>query len=233
MKNKKQKILILSFSAVISLCALLITIFCVQNNIPLLFDFSEKIIAKGSKAWLGILIIAPTIFAILHFAIKNDLAEFVFKILFLISVYEIMLTFIYLLFGTRFDVGQLPDIPLTCFIFIPLSVAIIAVGAKLKSAPFKSKLAVQFKCTKETEFIWKQTHFFASRVYLFAGLILIICSSIFSMFYLCYIMLIIFLTTIIICNIIIYHYSKSIYKKYISLKTKHDKLNNKTNSPSK
>lgn len=228
--SKKQKIIFFSFVFILSLAFLLLTIFLVPNTIPLLFDISEKIVITGSKYFLLIIIILLMTFAILCITLKNDSAIFIVKLLYLVSNYELMIIFIYLLTGTNFEVGQTPDISLTFFTFLPLSIIIMAFGAKLKTAPYNSKLGIQFKCTKETEFIWKQTHFFASRVYLVLGLILLIISAIFAFFNLSIIVFAIFAVALLICNIIIYNYSHSIYKKYASMKEKHDKITNKENN---
>ena len=222
--SKKNTILSLCFGTIICLLGLLLWIFCVPNILPLLFDINENVFLLGSKWWLMILTILPIVFCLVMCFAKNKNAQFVFKLLFIFSVYEIFIVLISTIVGTIPNIGETPEISLTCYLFLPLSVLMTIFGLKLKHLPYKSKIGIRFKCTRETEFIWTQTHFYAQKVFFFAGILLFLVSVVFSFFHLSIIVFAIFVVTIIVCEVIVYCYSHSIYKKYLSLKTKHDML---------
>lgn len=222
--NKSQKIFIGVFGAVVAVLGLILTIFCVPNMIPVLYDTSEKVLLTASKWWLVLLLILPIVFASLCICVKNKNAQSIFKDLFLISIYEMMLCFVCLLSSKNLAVGDTADVSLTCFIFLPLSLLMMMIAGTLKNLPYKSKFGIKFKCSSETEFIWKQTHFFAHKAFLLTGLILLVASAIFSFFHLTLVVLGIFVVAILVCFIVIFGYSNSIYKKYLEMKAKRDKI---------
>ncbi len=225
----KNKAITLTFGIICTLACLLLLIFCVPESIPLAVDINEKIAICGSKYFLIILIILPLAFSILAVTLKSNQLTFIFKMLLVTFIYENVLVFIYLLTGTSFEIGGILEIPLSCFIFLPLSAIIMVSGIKLKNQPFDSKFGIRFKCTRETEFIWKQTHFFAKNVFFAGGFILFLISAIFSFFHLAYILLILFIILILVLYFVVYGYSRSMCNKYKSMKAKKDKIDAQVN----
>lgn len=227
-KPTKKDIITLLVSLAVSLASVLLLIFSVRAKIPLLFDINESITYLGSKYFILPLAILPLIFSIIFMCMKKNSIEkdMIFILIFLL-IYENFITLTYLLVGTSFDAGSKIEIPLSCFIFFPLSLLLLSFGAKIKNLPYKSTLGIKNKYTTEVEFIWIQTHFFASRVLMMTGLILTFISLIFSFFHLGIVMLAIFIVAIIVAFAVIYSDSKKMYKKYSEMKAKQDKLNSK------
>lgn len=233
MDNKKKNIAVLIVGLVITQVCFLLVQFCVNNTIPLLFDFYENVTYFGSKLWLTPLVVLPEFAAVFYSLSQKSSTRYLFLSLFVLFTYENVMVLICLLAGTNFDVGQKMEIPLTCFIFIPLALFVLISGIKLRNLPYKSKLGVPFRCARETEFIWKQSHFFAGRVVSVTGLLLLIISIVMSFFHFFVITLAVFVVAIVANLIVVYCYTHSIYKKYISLKQKSDALAQKTAEPSK
>lgn len=226
---KKNQIVLLIIGILVTMLSILLWIFCVPNSFPLLYDWSEKVIYSGSKWWLFIITLFPLLFAILGVTFKGQNIQFIFKMIYVLSIYEIFLILISLLTGTIPGVGMKSEIPLTCYLFLPISVIIMVLGIKLKTIPYDSKMGIRFKCTRETEFIWKQTHFFARKVLFPTGFLLFIISAVLSFFHFALVVFMIYIIAILTSIIIIYCYSLSIYKKYMSMKTKLEGLEkNKT-----
>ena len=226
---KLKNLITLIIIAMINLVGgILLTVFVLPNNIPFLFDHSEKIVNFCPKWIMLIPCILPTIFVVLSLATKNNKVKFFMNMLFILAFYENFLFFTYYSLGTNLNVGQLSEIPISVSIFMPISVIMIVCSIKLKNQPYLSKPAINFKVTRETEFIWKQTHYYAKDVYLITGLILFFISVIFSFVRFPIIEFILFVIAIFVSTLLIYLNSKSLYNKYIEMKTKQDNLKNKT-----
>jgi len=227
--TKKSKILFILLSIINLLTTSLITIFALPNKIPVCYNIYEKITFCSSKWLMLISSILPTLFIIFIFFIKNNKVKFIFKALFVLSIFENVLFFSYFLIETNFDIGTLCKIPASVSIFMPISIICLIFSLKIKNLPYKSKFGINFKVTRETEFIWKQTHFYSQNVLFCSSIIMFITSIIFSLFRNILIEFVIFFIIILISLLIIYLHSKSIYNKYIEMKTKKENLDNKKN----
>ena len=223
----KQNILFLIIAILnFAICALL-TLTIVPGQIPLHFDFHEKIDALGSKWWLSANIALPLIFAILAMIFhKKEYLSFFLKAFFVFILYENMLCYSYLVLATDLSIGTLCEVPLAASVFMPLSVFIAVIAIKIKTVPYKSRfVGVRTKYTKTDEFIWKQTHFFARDVFFATGVILFFVCVPFMFVRLAYIPLSLFIAAIVADIIIINNQSKKMYNKFVAMKARQDKVN--------
>ena len=222
--KRKNKILIIFLAILNLILTSYLLVFIIPNEVPFLVDTNEKFVSFISKWFLLAFCFLPVIFALLAMLLKNKKCSFLFLILFVLSIYENFLYFSYFSLEKSIVVGNLSAIPISISIFMPTSVIIVILAIKLKNAPFLSKPALNFKTAKTTEFIWKQTHFYARDLYFFMGIIMFFISIIFAIFRYPLIEFAIFVLLIIAFTLKIYFYSKSIYKKYAEMKAKKEKL---------
>lgn len=229
MKNKMKIGLILlgliNFATCLSLLILV-----VPSTIPATITFSEKISSNASKWILIIPTVAPIIIATLALIFnKNAKVKFSLITLFVLSLYESIIFFTYFSTSQSMNIGALHEVPISLSVFLPLSFIFLILSFKLKDATYKSKPAINFKCTRETEFIWKQTHFFARDAYAATSVLFVLTSIVFAFVRIAWVELIIFVVGIIVSTIIVYAHSKSLYNKYMEMKNRRDNLkqNNK------
>ena len=216
--NKKEIITLISLGIVNFFACLLLTIFALPNQIPVSYDIYEKVTSLSTK-WIMILSsIIPLFFIFGFIFIKNNKVKYTCKILFYLAIYENVLFFIYFSVSNNIYVGAPCEIPLSGVIFMPIAVIITILSPKLKNAPYLSKPAFNFKSTRATEFIWKQTHFFAQKLYFGMGVLLYLISAVFLFIPFCIIETLIFFVIILVFTIIIYNYSYSLFDKYVDLK---------------
>lgn len=222
MKKIKDNIGILALSAINLIVGTLLIIFAFPKSIPTLFDFNENIIYMGSK-WLMILsLVIPTTFCMLAIFLKNSKLKKFFKALVALSFYENMLIFTCLSLKDSFSIGEIAEVPLSTFLFLPLSVLMMIYGLKIKHITYKSRFGIRTKATLETEFIWKQTHFYARDVIFATGFILFILSVISSFFHYFYIMIPIFAIAILIDFIMVLKQANGMHKKYLTMKKRQE-----------
>lgn len=222
MKNKINiKLLFLAICNTL-VCSMLI-IFKTPSLVPTLFSLNQNVICLSTKWLLFLCVIIPTIFYILSEVLKkHPRLNFLFKMLFVLGIYENMLIFICTSLTPAFYIGDKSPIPLSLVWFLPLAVIFSILGIKIKTIPYKSRLGVNVKYTTATEFLWKQAHIFARDIMCATGFVLCILSIVFSFFNLLLIELIIFLCLIILDYILVVWYAKAPYKKYIKMKGKKD-----------
>lgn len=226
MKNKNFNLKLLIAVALNFFVCFFLTILILPNQIPIVFNFNEKIVAVGSKWLMFLSAIVPTIVGIIALKIKNHVnLKFWLVVLFAFFVYQNMLAFIYLSLSNNLAIGNVCEVPFSVSIFMPLSVVIIVYGAKIKRASFKSNWAINLKSMQKTEFIWLQSHLFASHAVMLSGLILFICSIIFVFVRLWWILLIVLAVIVIICLLTINSYTLSLVKKYEDMERRKDKVN--------
>ncbi len=226
----KQNIMFLSLAILnLGLC-LFLTITIVPDQIATSVDFNEKIIELGSKWLLSINIFLPLVLSILILILhKNESLSFFFKSLIVLMLYENMLTYCYVCLETNFEIGTLCQIPLAASVFMPISVLIAVLSFKIKHVPYKSKfVGIRTKYTRADEFIWKHTHFVAKDVFFATGVILFLINIVFLFVRLAYIPLAIFVVAITVDIVIITHQSRLMYKKFIDMKKRQEKMENKS-----
>lgn len=222
MKKIRDNIGILLLSAINLVVGILLIIFAFPNNIPTLFNFNEKIVCMGSK-WLMILsLVIPTTFCLLAIFLQNSKIKKLFKALVVLSFYENMLIFTCFSLKDGFSIGELAEVPLSTFLFIPLSVLMMIYGLKIKHITYKSRFGIRTKATIETEFIWKQTHFYARNVIFATGFLLFVMSVISSFFHYFFIMIPIFAIAILIDFILIKKQADGMHKKYLTMKKRQE-----------
>lgn len=221
----KNKIILLTLGIVSFAVYLTLLILKVPNEVPFLYDINEKIAVVITKWILISPAILPLIFAgFASIFSKKPKLKFGFIIAFVFVLFENVIFLTYFILAKSLEIGVVCEIPLSIALFIPLAFILMLLSIKLKNAPYLSRPAIRFKCTKETEFIWTQTHIFARDVYFLMSFVLFIVSIIFSFFRLYLIELGIFVFAILLCTLIVYLYSKSLYKKYIEMKTRKENL---------
>ncbi len=222
----KNKIIFISLGIINFAVYLSLLITMIPNQIPILFNFNEEVSLLTTKWVLILSVIIPLLLAIaICLTNKMPKLSFFLKILFVFCLYENCLSRTHLCLTDIIVVGMPCELPISLITFLPLAFIMMVLSIKLKNVPYLSRPAINFKCTRETEFIWKQTHFFARDVYFFTSFLLIIVSIVFSFFKLSIYELGIFVFALIISTIIVYIHSKSIYKTYKEMKDRQDKLN--------
>ena len=203
-----------------------LTIFALPDNIPTVINFNQTISKLGSKWIMFLCAIIPTIVGAVILAIKNRDLKFWLTILFGFFIYQNLLSFIYLSLSNKIEISNLIEIPFSIFIFLPLSIILLIYGAKIKRAPYKSCWSINFKSMQKTEFIWIQSHMYASRVVMLESLILFILSIIFAFLNPWWIIIIAFTLAIIIGLILISTYTNSLVKKYEDMEKRKTRIDN-------
>lgn len=224
-KIDKKNLAIFCVSALLSLCSTLLLAFAVKGDIPTLIDFSEKITAMGSK-WLLLCISLPPVFLGLGllFTKNNRALDFTFKMALLFFAYLNMVSLIVLIFGENRAIGEQVEVPMTATMLLPLSLVYLLFGIKTRGARPEDNLKISNRYTKEVEFIFVQTQFFASRVISLTGLALLALAIILSFFRLGYVVLALTVLAILLDWLLILNESKQMYKKYSVMKAKKDRL---------
>ena len=224
----KNEILIILLSVVNFIVCLTLIVFKIPEKIPAVFDAAERCVLLANKWVLVLGAVFPAAFAVVCIILqKNKKLSYCFLILFLISLYENILFFTYYSLGENLTLGAYIEIPLSLVIFLPVTAVFLILSVVVKNAPYKSFPAFAFKPAKETEFIWMRTHMFARDAMFSTSFLMIIVTFVFSFFRLYLIELALFVFLIALCVLLIYLHSKSIYKKYMEMKTRKDALDKK------
>lgn len=226
----KNKIVLMVLSALNLIVCISLIVFKIPDRIPAAFDAGERCVAMADKWVLVLPALCPAIFATvaIFFSSRKKLS-YGFLTLFVLSLYENILFFTYYCLGENLKFGALIEIPLSLVIFVPISVIFLILAIKVKNVPYKTYPAFAFKSAKETEFIWKQTHFFARDAMFSTSFLMFIVTFVFSFFRLYLIELAVFAVLIALCVSTIYLHSKSLQKKYLEMKNRKDALKKKEN----
>lgn len=231
---KKNNLIILSLSFVNFATIFILTLLVIPEQIPYFVDINEKIILLGSKWILFASATAPIIIAFLSLIFSdNKTAVFCLNELFTLCLYENMLKMFYFCTEKSFALNSLSLIPIAVSVFMPISVLMLIAGQKMKYLKYKSVLGFRSKYSNKTEFLWKQTHIFASKVVSIFAILLFFVSIIFSFVRLLFVEIILFFVGIIICIIIVTLFSKSIYNKYMEMENRKNKLSKPESSENK
>ena len=219
---KKNKIIITILAGLLSIATLLLTIFCMPNQIPLCVGITEKIILVGPK-WI---LIANAIFPIslaIAIALKKK-PSCILQFLLTLCFYENFLILSYFCLNKDFSLKTVSQIPLAVSVFIPIACGMIYWSQKIKNAPYKSFWGIKNKYTVETDFIWKQIQIYSKDFILGCGVIQFLISIVFVFVRQPLIALGLFIISFIITYLLITKEAKSMYKKYASMKARKDKM---------
>ena len=204
---------------------LFIIIFKSPDRVPLFFDLSEKIAVLGSKWFLLICLIIPTILWLtIQLTQKKEALNFFLKMMFYTCMFENMLIMIYVSSVESFTIGTLSEIPISLVYFLPFSAYIMLGGLKIKHLPFKAFSPFKNKHSTISEFVWKQTHFYARNVMFNLGFISVILTLIFSIFRLLIVNFISLILMVIIIYILVLKTATQMSEKHIEMQSKKDKL---------
>lgn len=225
--TKKNKIIFAFLGILNFIFTLFLTIFVLPEKVPFLVNTNEIIISQITK-WIMLLsCFVPSILAIIILINKDKKVQFFLKIALILAIFENVLFFSYFCLSKNLNINNLHEIPISVSIFMPISVIIVVCSTKLKNCPYLSKPAINFKPTRETEFIWKQTQIFARDAYFLTGIMLFFISIIFCFLRYCLIEFLLFVIAIIISTIVVYKYTKSIFNKYKDMKKRQDAMKNR------
>ena len=222
-KKIDLKTLILTIFNLI-ICLILI-IFKSPEKVPLFFDIHEKIAILGSKWFLILCAIIPTILGIIiAMTTKKTNLNFFFKMLFYICIYENMLILIYVSATEEFIVGTKSEIPMSLVYFLPFAACMMIGALKIKNLPFKAFSPFKNKFSIKSEFIWKQTHIFAKNFMFAVGFVMVIATMILAIFRLLIFNLVLIILSIIIIYIVVIREAKLMNKKRSEMQAKKDRL---------
>lgn len=225
---KKNNLILIILAFVNFVTMLLLTILVVPKFVPYFCDINENIVLLGSKWMLLFCAIIPLFLSIVSLIFENNKsAMLTLNIVFTLCLYENMLKMFYFCTEKTFVVGSKFLIPVAVSVFMPLAVIILVLGQKIKHLKYKSVLGLGGKYSAKTEFLWKQTHFYASKVLSLFGVLTFFISIPFAIFRHFYIELALFVIGLVICFVIIYLFSKSIYTKFMEMETRKEKLQKK------
>lgn len=220
----KNNIFILSIGIINFVATLLLTVFCVPSQIPLIVNLNEEIVVLCSKWLLAINFTLPIIFSVLAISFsKNKDLSFVFKLALGVMTYENMLALTYFSVENNLTPHAVSQIPLGLSILMPIAAIGIIWALKIKRISYKSNLGIKNKYSVETEFLWKQIHLLASDTYLKSFLVSFIVTIPFIFVKFAFIGLAAILLIHIISTAYILHESKKLHKKYLELKDHHEK----------
>ena len=226
---KKNNLILITLSFINFVLVFLLTFFLVPAQIPYFVDFNEKIILIGTKWILFASAIVPLVLAFISLMFAgNKKAIFAINIIFTLFLYENMLKMSYFCTEKSFTIGALSLIPLAVSIFMPLATVILVVAQKIKFVPYKSPFGFCSKYSCKTEFLWKQTHIFATKAVSVFSIFMFLISIIFSFVRLAYIELIIFVLGAIACYVSIILFSKSVYNKFMEMENRKLKMQKPT-----
>ncbi len=207
------------------LVCMLLLVFKTPTKVPLFFDLNEKIAVLGSKWFLLSCVIIPTILGVvIQLTQKKEQLNFFLKMLFYTCIFENMLIFIYVSSTKSFATHTLSEIPMSLVYFLPFSAYIMLGGLKLKHLPFKAFSPFKNKYSTSSEFVWKQTHFYARNVLFSVGFISVILTMIFAIFRLLIVNFIVLILGIILIYILVNRQSKLMGSRQNEMQSKKDKL---------
>ena len=224
---KKNIIIFTTFAIFTIICCLALLIFCVPNQIPTLLNFNETIAALGSKWLMLIGLSALLVIFVIAILIKNKNLQTFFKSLFFVISFQNIIILAYYSLEKQFEIGLIYKIPTSITIFMPIAFLIIVWANLLKNIPYKSKIGINNKYSLETEFLWTQIHFIAKDKCFAAGCVLTLISLIFSLIRQPIILALLFLLILISTYVLINKEAKEIHKKYLEMKQRKDKLDEK------
>ena len=220
----KNNVFTLSLGIINLVAALLLTIFCVPAQIPIIVNIKEEIVLLCSKWLLVVNIALPIIFSILAVVFsKKQSLSFVFKLALGIMTYENMLALTYFSVENNLTTHAVSQIPLGLSILMPIAVVGLIWALKIKRIPYKNWLGLKNKYSTETEFLWKQIHLLASDTYLKSFLVSFAITIPFIFVKFAFIGLAAILVIHIISTAYIMHESKKLHNKYLELKDHHEK----------
>lgn len=225
---KKNNIFML-FAGLLNLGICLMLLFlCVPNKVAIFVNFNEKIILIASKWFMLFGAITPLVLSTINLFLKNKpKTTFVLKSIIVFLVYENMLAFSYFANETNFVVGDVSKIPLALSVFMPFSAFATICAIKLKHTPYKSIFGIKSKYSTKTEFIWKQTHFYASDIFFAYGVLSFLISIIFIFTKHSYILLAIDVLGYIFCWCFSNKQAKDMFKKYTQMEKIKENLDKK------
>ena len=230
---KKNQIFMLLLGIINTAVCLSLLLLCVPNRIALMVDINENISFLTTKWILLINVILPLVLSIVVCCLKNkQKAIWVLSLLFVFVLYENMLAFSYFSVEKNFVLGSRSQIPIAVSFFMPISVILLIFGIKLKNLPFGSKIGIRTKYSTKTEFIWKQTHYFAKDIFMAYGFLSFIVSLIFIFVRMPYINLALDVIGLLTCFFITNKQAKIMYRKYMQMeknKAKSSKIKLSTN----
>lgn len=218
----KKNNLFMLFTSILNLGLCLLLLFlCVPEKVAMFVDFNEKIILIVSKWFMLFGAITPLVLSIINLFMKNKpKTTFILKTFIILFVYENMLAFAYFSNVTGFELGEVSQIPLALSVFMPISAFATIAAIKLKRAPFKSKLGIKSKHSTKTEFIWKQTHLYASDIFFAYGVISFLISIIFIFTKHSYILLAIDVLGYVFCWLFANKQAKDMAEKYTDMENR-------------
>lgn len=223
--NKKDFLTFLSVSILNFLIGILLILFALPSVVPTIIGESEQIITTGSKWCLILNLVLPAlVFCFMLFMRAKPRLIFLFKCIFCFITYQNVLIFMSYALTPAFVVGATYPVSLSLLLFLPLSCFIFVMGLKIKSQTYNTFPKLWKKQSTATEFLWKQTRFFAKTVITFTAFILFIVSIIFAFFKLWLIELGIVIFALIIDYLIILKNANDIFKKYTELQTKQKEI---------
>lgn len=202
----------------VCLCLLIL---CIPEKIPIMTNFSEKITHLASKWFLILNVVLPMIFALLVPAFSNHKTmQNIFTSLFYLFIFENILAFSYFSIEKSFEIGSLSQIPAAVSIYMPISAIFTISAIKLKHTPFKSKFGIKTKHSTKTEFIWKQTHFYASEIFFAYGVLSFLISIVFVFVRMAYILLAIDVVGFAFCWLFSSKQAKDMAEKYTDMENR-------------
>lgn len=224
---KRTKLIPIIVSAFNAIFCLMLLIFAIPSQVPLLAGIHDEIVVIGSKWWLISGIVIPLGFMLAVILSKDKHVQLIFSELIIFLTYINMLAYLYFITATDFKLGAVSEVSISVVLFIPISLGCFIYGAILKNLPYKNKLGLVSKRTTTTEFIWNQAHFYGSYYYRLCGIILFAIAIIFSFVHYPLIELGLFIIGLIIPRIIVEFNAKQMTNKYNDMKHKHEHLINK------
>ena len=224
--KKNMFISIIVETLFVATCILLI-IFCMPTQIPMHINIYHQIDSLFSKWFFLVAPIFSIIFLIFYFCSKQKASKKLSKLFWFLTIFESLLAGLYYSIEFSFAIGDHFKIPLGVIAGLPLSIYFMTWANLLKNIPYKSKLGIKSKYALETEFLWTQIHYDAKDKFFAAGFFMMIISLIFCIFENSLLLLLAIILDLIITSIFVQKSAKEQYNKYIEMKNRRDKQQQK------
>ena len=220
----KKSYLVLFLSTISIAFSILLCALKIPGQIPVLFDFQEKIFVLATKWFLSVFWVFTIILCIINLKVNKTLEnKFLMSTNFALVYVNIFLSAV-LCFSAHFSVGEKLELTLSTIFGLPLAFVVVSIPHTLKTAKFNKKFAIRTKYALKNEFLWSQTQIIAYEKLKPVCLILFLLSLIFSPFRLFYVELAVFVVSIAITFLIIFKDCSRIYNKYEQMQERKNKL---------
>ena len=185
MKNYLKVIYVLIAVAAVNLIVMLSLIPGLPESIPVHFNYRFEVDAMGPRWFLAVIPSITLVFSIAMMVEQkirgkgyaNNKPLTIFAVAF-VALFIALGWALYAMSGTGAQMGDVTSVPLDLFMGLGFSVLFIVMGNYLPTVKPNRTFGIKMRATFESEEVWKKTHRFAGRAYVFGGFFTGLCALI-------------------------------------------------------